>query len=74
MARTALLPQEMAEISEAPQPMYRIRVKLAKPTILAYGVETPLLPSMRLEGDLMLETRRLYEWAFEPLYSVSGKW
>lgn len=74
VGRTALQPDEMRDFPEVTQPMYRIRVKLAKPTILAYGVETPLIPSMRLEGDLMLETRRLYEWALEPLYSVSGKW
>jgi membrane fusion protein len=28
---------------------------------------------MRLEADVLHETRRLYEWALEPLYSVTGK-
>lgn len=74
VARTALLPGELPAVSAPAEPLYRIRVRLARPTIRAYGRETPLLPSMRVEGDLLLETRRLYEWALEPLYSVSGKW
>lgn len=74
VARTAMLPGELPALSNVSEPLYRIRVQLDKPSILAYGQEAPLLPSMRVEGDIFLETRRLYEWAFEPLYSVSGKW
>lgn len=74
VARTALLAGEVPALTQMAEPLYRIRVALAKPTILAYGKETPLLPSMRVTSDIMLETRRLYEWAFEPLYSVTGKW
>ncbi|TDR71605.1 HlyD family secretion protein [Paludibacterium purpuratum] len=74
VARTALLAGEIQALSQMTEPLYRIRVALQKPTILAYGKETPLLPSMRVTGDIMLETRRLYEWVFEPLYSVTGKW
>jgi membrane fusion protein len=74
VSRTAMQPGEWADQPDSKEPLYRIRVKLAKPTILAYGMETPLLPSMRLEGDVMLETRRLVEWALEPLFSITGKW
>jgi membrane fusion protein len=74
VARTALLAGEIPALTQMAEPLYRIRVALLKPSILAYGKETPLLPSMRVTGDIMLETRRLYEWAFEPLYSVTGKW
>jgi membrane fusion protein len=74
VARSTMLAGEIPALASMDEPLYRIRVVLKKPTILAYGKETPLLPSMRVSGDIMLETRRLYEWAFEPLYSVSGKW
>lgn len=73
VSRTALLPNEIPGM-ETKEPLYRIRVKLAKPYVLAYGKAVPLVPSMRVEGDIMLETRKLYEWALEPLYSVTGKW
>jgi membrane fusion protein len=28
---------------------------------------------MEVEADVLLETRRLYEWVFEPLYALAGK-
>jgi membrane fusion protein len=32
-----------------------------------------LQAGMLLEADILQETRRLYEWLLEPLYSISGK-
>jgi hypothetical protein len=28
---------------------------------------------MEVEADVLLETRRLYEWALEPLYALAGR-
>jgi membrane fusion protein len=28
---------------------------------------------MAVEADVLLDTRRLYEWVLEPLYSLRGK-
>ena len=28
---------------------------------------------MAVEADVLLETRRLYEWVLEPLYSLRGR-
>jgi len=55
-------------------PMFRIRVALERQTALAYGVAQPLQPGMQLEADVMLDTRTLLEWVFEPLYSLHGKY
>jgi len=55
------------------EPLYRITVKLAAQTVNAYGQPQPLQAGMLLEGDVLQETRRLYEWVLEPLYSLSGK-
>lgn len=57
----------------AQEALYRIRVKLAKPQVQAYGHAVPLQAGMRLEADVQLDTRHLYEWALEPLFSVTGK-
>lgn len=55
------------------EPMYQINVKLSQQTINAYGQQQALQAGMLLDADIVLETRRLYEWALEPLYSLSGK-
>lgn len=52
--------------------MYRVTVALERQTILAYGKAEPLRPGMLLEADILGERRKLYEWLFEPLYSLSG--
>jgi hypothetical protein len=28
---------------------------------------------MDVEADVLLETRRLYEWALEPLFALAGR-
>ncbi|MRV74356.1 HlyD family efflux transporter periplasmic adaptor subunit [Duganella sp. FT92W] len=53
--------------------MYRITVALASQSVRAYGREQPLQPGMRLQADILQETRNLYEWVLEPLYSLTGK-
>jgi membrane fusion protein len=32
-----------------------------------------LQPGMQLEADVELETRRLFEWVLEPLYTITGR-
>jgi membrane fusion protein len=55
------------------EPLYRISVRLASQSVLAYGQKRVLEAGMLLEADILQERRRLYEWVLEPLYSVSGK-
>ena len=47
---------------------------LTKKTVTAYGKEEPLQSGMGFDANLVLETRTLLEWVFEPVYSVSGNW
>jgi membrane fusion protein len=58
----------------AAEPVYRITVGLARQSVTAYGEQMVLQPGMQLEADVTLETRRLYEWVLEPLYTITGKW
>jgi membrane fusion protein len=55
------------------EPMYRVTVELQQQTVTAYGEARALRPGTAVEADVLLETRRLYEWVFEPLYSLAGK-
>ena len=52
---------------------YRIQVSLKEQGVLAYGELRALQNGMLLEADVLQETRHLYEWVLEPLYSLTGK-
>jgi len=52
---------------------YRIRVDIEAQSVLAYGKLRPLQAGMLVEADILQETRHLYEWVLEPLYSLTGK-
>lgn len=75
------LPPQLAGISSltastsgaGAEPVYRITVKLERQTVTAYGQPVPLQAGMQLEADVELETRRLYEWVLDPLYTLTGK-
>ncbi|MES2162461.1 MAG: HlyD family efflux transporter periplasmic adaptor subunit [Pseudomonadota bacterium] len=55
------------------EPLYRITVKLARQTLIAYGKPQSLQAGMLIEADILQEKRKLYEWVLEPLYSLTGK-
>jgi membrane fusion protein len=55
------------------EPVYLVTVQLASQTVIAYGDTVPLQPGMQLEADVLIETRRLIEWVFDPLFTMTGK-
>lgn len=76
-------PGQVTDISETPyrpgelnapvpfdQPVYRVRVSLAKDTVTAYGEEVPYKPGMTLVGDVITDRRSLAEWMLDPLFSL----
>ncbi|CAM3822150.1 HlyD family secretion protein [Bordetella tumulicola] len=52
---------------------YRASLRLDTQDILAYGTPQLLAPGMSLEVDILRETRAIYEWVLEPLYTITGK-
>jgi membrane fusion protein len=48
-------------------------VKLDRQSVTAYGTEHRLQSGGALEASIVLETRRLYEWVLEPLYTITGR-
>ncbi|MFO7287809.1 MAG: HlyD family efflux transporter periplasmic adaptor subunit [Gammaproteobacteria bacterium] len=72
VSRTALVASGGPSASSA-EPLYEITVELESQTMTAYGEPRPLLPGMTVEADVLLESRRLYEWALEPLYTLTSK-
>lgn len=51
---------------------YRVIVEPEKYFIMAYGKKEPLISGMTLEGDVNLDTRYLWEWITEPIWSLKG--
>jgi len=76
VSRTALPVSELNAMDIADsrgEPLYRINVRLASQSVLAYGQAQPLQSGMLLDADVLRGKRRLYEWVFEPLYALAGK-
>lgn len=51
-----------------------VNVRLDSQAVQAHGATHSLRSGMVLEGIVLVETRRLIEWAFEPLLSITGRW
>lgn len=75
ISRNAMPPGELgfAPADGSREPLYRIKVELASQTIEAYGRPEALKAGMQVEADILLDRRRLIEWIFEPLLSLSGR-
>ncbi len=53
--------------------LYRIKVKLDKQHIDAYGQAHNLRPGMTLEADVLQDKRKIWEWILEPVLAVSQR-
>lgn len=80
ISRTSISYNELATmvggvpgVGQDGEQLYRLRIQLAEQEVLAYGQPRPLQSGMLLEADILQDTRRLYEWVLEPLYSMTGK-
>jgi membrane fusion protein len=66
------IPASAAGMATA-EPVYRVRVRLARQAIRVYGQDHLLKPGMLVDASLVLERRRIYEWALEPLMTIAGQ-
>jgi len=80
VSRSAVSPTELTQqlsglksLHGTDEPLYRITVDLRQQTAMAYGEPVALQAGMQLEADIMIESRRLFEWVLDPLYSLTGK-
>ncbi|TCB96657.1 HlyD family efflux transporter periplasmic adaptor subunit [Kosakonia quasisacchari] len=77
ISRTTLTPSDLLSVSPVTwkenEGHYRVIVEPEQTFIKAYGRQEPLRPGMTLEGDVSLDTRYLWEWLTEPLWTVKGK-
>ncbi len=55
------------------EPVFRIRVTLARETIMAYGQAIPMQPGMLASAEIVFDRRSLMAWLFDPIYAVVGR-
>jgi membrane fusion protein len=72
-AEELTLPGASLQAGVLAEPMYRVRVELTSQSVTAFGSEVPLRSGAMLDASVLLETRRLYEWVLEPLYTIKGR-
>jgi membrane fusion protein len=73
VSRSAVLPAEAAAPIEIKEPVYLVHVSLDHDAINTFGRETPLQVGMTLRADIVLESRSIFEWLFEPIYAVRAR-
>jgi membrane fusion protein len=73
ISKTALGPGEAQYAGIPGEPLYRITVAPASETVTAYGRTLSLQAGMKVDADILLDRRRLIEWVFEPLYTLTGR-
>jgi membrane fusion protein len=69
----AELPQQLSGIYAPAESLFRINIKLDRQTATTYGEAASLQAGMQLEADVVTDSRRLIEWMFEPLFTLTGK-
>lgn len=74
VSRTVLAPAEVSIPGlQVQEPVFRVRVKLVKDSVEAYGETLPLQPGMLLSADVVIDRRSLLEWLLDPLYAAGNR-
>ena len=55
------------------EPIFRVRVALARENMTAYGEMIPLQPGMLLSADIVFDRRSLIRWLFDPIFAVARR-
>ena len=67
VSKTVIPGDELANASDIGEAVFLVRVAIEKQSILAAGESIALQSGMSLSADLILEDRKIWEWAFDPL-------
>lgn len=73
VAQAPIAAHELAGPLRATNPVFLVRAKLSKQTMLAIGQERKLQSGMLVRADIILEQRSLINWLLEPLYNLRGR-
>lgn len=74
VSRTVLAPSEVSIPGlQVQEPVFRVRVRLDRDSVAAYGENLPLQPGMLLTADVVIDRRSLLEWLLDPLYAAGRR-
>ena len=73
VGRSVIQPADAGQAGSVQEPVYRVTVRLPAQSVQAYGEAMALQAGMTLDADVRLDRRRLIEWLFDPLLSVTGR-
>ncbi|MCH8620459.1 HlyD family efflux transporter periplasmic adaptor subunit [Undibacterium sp. TS12] len=76
VAKTPLAPSELPAVlasDRGNQVLYRVRIALDQQSVQVYGKNELLSPGTLFEADILQETRTIWEWVLEPLFSLKGQ-
>lgn len=74
VSRTVLAPAEVSIPGlQVQEPVFRVRVRLARDSVAAYGETLPLQPGMLVTADVVIDRRSLLEWLLDPLYAAGRR-
>jgi membrane fusion protein len=74
VSRTVLAPSEVSLPGiQVQEPVFRVRVRLARESVDAYGEALALQPGMLLTADVVIDRRTLVEWLLDPLYAAGRR-
>lgn len=72
ISRTIIRPGEADFPVQLTEPAYRVVVRPVEQHLLAYQQSLPLQAGMLLDADIKLDRRSLFQWVFDPIYSLAG--
>lgn len=71
VARVERSPIGEVQSVSAVEPTYRVTIKLAQQSVIAYGRKQHFKAGMTLDADILQDRRRLIEWVIDPLISAA---
>jgi len=73
VGRTVIQPNETSLPLPLQEPVYLVTVRLPAQAVHAYGQDIALQAGMVLDADVRIDRRRLIEWVFDPVLSITGR-
>ena len=71
VSRTVLSPAEVTlPAAQLREPVFRVKVRLERDSVSAYGQDIPIQPGMLLTADVLIDRRTLLQWLLDPIYAA----
>lgn len=73
VSTTPVDPKDVPVAQDSKEALFRVRVKLDRQSIAAYGKTWALAPGSRLSADLILERQSMLGWILDPLRAAGAR-